>query len=132
MSGNTKSIGNSGEELAVRYLESLGYEIVARNFHSRYGEIDIIAKNAEYIAYVEVKTRSINSYGLPREAVTPQKQQKIIKTAYVFESQHPYELQPRFDVIEIYLKNKSEFAPMKLTHIKAAFELNGDEDYALF
>ncbi|MGN0114860.1 MAG: YraN family protein [Acutalibacteraceae bacterium] len=131
MSG-TKSIGNSGEDLAARYLESKGYDIIARNFHSRYGEIDIIAKNAEYIAYVEVKTRSINSYGLPREAVTLQKQQKIIKTAYVFEAQHPYDLQPRFDVIEIYTTGKNEFAPRKLTHIKGAFELNGDEDYALF
>ena len=131
MSG-TKRIGNSGEDLAARYLESQGYEIIARNYHSRYGEIDIIAKNAEYIAYVEVKTRSISAYGLPREAVTLKKQQKIIKTAYVFEAQHPYDLQPRFDIIEIYLKNKSEFAPQKLTHIKGAFELNGDEDYALF
>ena len=86
MSGGTKSIGNSGEDLAARYLESNGYEIVARNFHSRYGEIDIIAKNAEYIAYIEVKTRGISSYGLPRDAVTLQKQQKIIKTAYVFEA----------------------------------------------
>lgn len=132
MSGNTESKGKSGEDLAARYLESIGYEIVARNFHSRYGEIDIIAKNAEYIAYVEVKTRSIGSYGLPREAVTVQKQQKIIKTAYAFEAQHQYDLQPRFDVIEIYLKPKNEFAPQKLTHIKGAFELNGDEDYALF
>ena len=131
MSG-TKRIGNSGEDLAARYLESQGYEIIARNFHSRYGEIDIIAKNAEYIAYVEVKTRSISAYGLPREAVTLQKQQKIIKTAYVFEAQHPYDLQPRFDIIEIYTKSKNEFAPQKLTHIKGAFELNGDEDYALF
>lgn len=131
MSG-AKRIGNSGEDLAARYLESQGYEIIARNYHSRYGEIDIIAKNAEYIAYVEVKTRSISAYGLPREAVTPLKQQKIIKTAYVFEAQHPYDLQPRFDIIEIYHKNKSEFAPQKLTHIKGAFELNGDEDYALF
>ena len=121
MSGNTESKGKSGEDLAARYLESIGYEIVARNFHSRYGEIDIIAKNAEYI-----------SYGLPREAVTVQKQQKIIKTAYAFEAQHQYDLQPRFDVIEIYLKPKNEFSPQKLTHIKGAFELNGDEDYALF
>ena len=132
MSGNTESKGKSGEDLAARYLESIGYEIVARNFHSRYGEIDIIAKNGEYIAYVEVKTRSIGSYGLPREAVTVQKQQKIIKTAYAFEAQHQYDLQPRFDVIEIYLKPKNEFSPQKLTHIKGAFELNGDEDYALF
>lgn len=127
-----KQSGNYGEDLAARFLQSRNYEIAARNFHSRYGEIDIVAEDEKYIAFVEVKTRSMSSYGLPREAVDIHKQRKIIKTAYIYLSQNDSSKQPRFDVIEVYLKSKNELKAEKLTHIKGAFELNGDEDFALF
>lgn len=131
MSGK-KQCGNYGEELAARFLKSRGYEIAARNYRSRYGELDIVAENEKYIAFVEVKTRSMSSYGLPREAVDIHKQRKIIKTAYAYLAQFNSDKQPRFDVIEVYLKSREKLRAEKLIHIKGAFELNGDEDFALF
>ncbi len=124
--------GKMGEDYAARFLQSRGFDITDRNYHSRYGEIDIIAQNNEYILFVEVKTRSMNSYGLPRDAVDHRKQQKIIKTAYVYLQGKALDRQPRFDVIEVYINSKNDTKPTKMIHIKGAFELNGDEDYALF
>ena len=60
--------GKAGEEHIARWLESQGYEILARNFHSRYGEIDIVAQRPPYIAFVEVKARVENSLVSPFEA----------------------------------------------------------------
>ena len=65
--------GKAGEDHIAAWLEKQGYEILARNFHSRYGEIDIIAKREPYIAFVEVKARTERSLVSPFEAVTPQK-----------------------------------------------------------
>ena len=83
--------GKAGEEHIARWLESQGYEILARNFHSRYGEIDIVAQ-------VE------NSLVSPFEAITPRKQRKIIATAQEYLRQHPSGLQPRFDAAAVYLQ----------------------------
>ena len=58
-----------------------GYHIIQRNYHSRYGEIDLIAEDEEYLIFVEVKLRSSVSHGLPEEAVTPGKQEKLRLTA---------------------------------------------------
>ena len=81
--------GKAGEEHIARWLESQGYEILARNFHSRYGEIDIVAQRPPYIAFVEVKARVENSLVSPFEAITPRKQRKIIATAQEYLRQHP-------------------------------------------
>lgn len=97
--------GKAGEDHIAAWLEKQGYEILARNFHSRYGEIDIIAKREPYIAFVEVKARAEGSLVSPFEAVTPQKQRKIFATAEVFLQQHPSRLQPRFDAAAVYLRD---------------------------
>ena len=76
--------GKAGEEHIAHWLEERGYRIVARNFHSRFGEIDIIAQREPYIAFVEVKTRAKNSLVSPFEAITPKKRQKLIATAKFF------------------------------------------------
>lgn len=96
--------GKAGEDHIAELLEKRGYRIVARNFHSRYGEIDIIAKNGPYIAFVEVKTRAQNSLVSPFEAITLQKQRKIVATAKVFLKQNPTNLQPRFDAAAVYVR----------------------------
>lgn len=127
----TKKSGDYGEELAARFLKSRGYEIIEQNYHSKYGEIDIIAKNDRNIAFVEVKSRSSEYCGLPREAVTPAKQRKIIRTAYAYLIKNESDLSPRFDVIEVYFNNKTDLKPQKLTHIKSAFEPDGRDDYSL-
>lgn len=70
-----KKLGDRGEDYTARYLEKQGFHIVERNWHSRYGEIDIIAENEEYLLFVEVKTRRAGSMVPGEAAVTAQKQQ---------------------------------------------------------
>lgn len=93
--------GPAGERYAARMLKKLGYKVIARNFRSRFGEIDIIAENRQYIIFVEVKTRKRDSMVSPLEAVTYSKQRKIILTAEAFLRSCPTNLQPRFDVAAV-------------------------------
>ena len=86
------------------WLEERGYEILKRNFHSRFGEIDIIARRGPYIAFVEVKTRAQNSLVSPLEAITPAKQRKLTATALEYLRQNPSKLQPRFDAAAVCLR----------------------------
>lgn len=90
--------GAAGEEYAAGILSGLGYRILARNFSSRYGEIDVIAEKGEVIAFIEVKTRRSGSMVSGLEAVTKSKQRKIIVTAMWYMKTHALDLQPRFDV----------------------------------
>ena len=100
---NAAERGAAGEEAVSRYLTSRGFRVLARNYHSRYGEIDMIAADAQYILFVEVKTRSPGSLGTPGEAVDRRKQDKITKTALQYLAAHKTDLQPRFDVAEVYI-----------------------------
>ena len=123
MSDVTKILGQSGESFASKYLESKGYKIIARNFRIRSAEIDIIAEFNGEIIFVEVKTRSNTRRGLPAEAVTLQKQKKIIEAASVFLQDDKYFDRPcRFDVIEIYSSGKN----FELRHIENAFEVTSE------
>ncbi len=81
MSADKKQIGAFGENLAAKYLKSQGYKIVDQNITTRYGEIDIIAQKKNQIYFVEIKTRRGNSFGSALEAVTPQKVNKIHRSA---------------------------------------------------
>lgn len=128
MAGVSK--GAIGEVLAARYLRRHGYTILTGNYHSRFGEIDIIATNKKYIAFVEVKTRSETSIYTPEEAVTALKQQKILKTAMLFLQRYPSQLQPRFDVISIVTEHDNPMKVKSLRHIPAAFD--GDNMHATF
>ena len=78
---STVNFGNYGEDLAVKYLKNLGYKILERNYRIRGGEIDIVAKDKEYLVFVEVKARWSHEYGLPSESITPWKIKALIKTA---------------------------------------------------
>ena len=113
--------GLLGEQYAAEALKKKGYRIAAANYHCRFGEIDIIAENEEYIAFVEVKTRAANSLYSPAEAVTASKQQKIIVTAQHYLLQSQSKLQPRFDVFEVVTASKSDFRVIKAEHIENAF-----------
>ncbi len=104
----TKAIGARGEKIAARYLKKNGYKIIAKNFFSAHGEIDIIAKRGNTLVFVEVKSRKdcqshFENYGLPSEAVTKTKQQHIIYTARKFLESHHADSEIRFDIIEVYL-----------------------------
>ena len=104
-----KLIGSWGECRACRYLEDEGYILVARNFRSRYGEIDVIACKAPWIVFAEVKTRKGTGYGLPAEAVTALKQRRFRLTAefFLLKNRMYASLQPRMDVIEILIHGGS-------------------------
>lgn len=73
--------GKSGEELACEYLKEQGYKILERNYRIRGGEIDIVAKDGEYLVFIEVKTRWSHEYGLPAEAMSSWKIRHLLKTA---------------------------------------------------
>lgn len=109
--------GKIGEDIATKYLEQIGYEIIQRNFECKIGEIDIIAKDKDEIVFVEVKTRASALYGFPKEAVDQTKKKHIYRTAefYIY-VKHLENYPVRIDVIEIY-KKQGKF---KLHHIKNA------------
>ena len=100
---NKRSIGTEYEELAQKYLVSQGYEIVETNFRNRRGEIDIIAKDAEYLCFIEVKYRKDRRCGDPLEAVDYRKQKNIVQTALYYMMKNGLnEWTPcRFDVVSV-------------------------------
>ena len=119
---NIGKTGSTGERLTAEFLRKNGFVIVKRNYHSRYGEIDIIAENKEYIIFTEVKTRRELSLVSPAEAVDTHKQRRIILTAEDFLSKYETELQPRFDVAVVTVFKKTDDTDgYKLHYLKNAF-----------
>ncbi len=96
-----RKAGNIGEDAVCGFLVRHGYEIIKRNFTVRGGEIDIIAKKADIIAFVEVKTRTIGSMTSAEEAVDLRKQRLIIRTAQAYLQNVAQPLQCRFDVATV-------------------------------
>lgn len=117
----TDLLGPWGEEQAVKLLRKKHYTIVACNYHSRFGEIDIIAQNRKYLAFVEVKLRKNSAYGEAREFVDRRKQTRIRQTAMIWLETHETDLQPRFDVIEIYAPDGMDTKNPQLMHLENAF-----------
>ncbi|MDR3345015.1 MAG: YraN family protein [Oscillospiraceae bacterium] len=115
-----QSTGSLGEDAAARHLESRGFAVLRRNYHTRQGEVDIIARDARFLLFVEVKARGLGMWGTPGEAVTPDKQRKIILAAQRYMLDNPSELQPRFDVAELYLDAAGQ--PRKLRWLADAFQ----------
>lgn len=99
---STWTIGLSAEEIAAKYLEKNGYEVLERNFRIRGGEIDIVAKEKDELVFVEVKARWSHKYGLPIEAVTPWKLKALQKTALFYILKIKWGDKPyRFDVVSV-------------------------------
>lgn len=119
---NTKLRGTWGEALALEYLKKKKYTSVGMGYRTRYGEIDLIVKNKEFIVFAEVKVRKNDCFAEAREFVNGSKQEKIRKTAQLWLVQHDTLLQPRFDVIEIYAPSGVETIKPKIIHIENAFE----------
>ena len=99
---NKQLLGSFGEDAAAAFLSKKGFTVIQRNFSCRLGEIDIIAEEGEYLAFIEVKLRKNADHGEAREFVTFSKQKRIILAAKYWLSRHSTELQPRFDVVEVY------------------------------
>ena len=113
--------GKWGEVVALQYLEKKQYQPLSTGFRSRFGEIDIIAKNKEYLVFAEVKTRKNSAFAHAREHVGKEKQRKIISTANYWMLKNPSKLQPRFDVIEVYAKDGIKTVDPDIIHIENAF-----------
>ncbi len=118
----TTTKGIAGEVIAARFLREKGYRVLSSNYRSRFGEIDIIAQDGRHIVFVEVKARSEQSMIMPREAVTESKQQKILRTAALYIRAYPSNLQPRFDVVEVWVSDKDPMVPLQIDHIISAYE----------
>ena len=88
MTKHNQKVGQWGEETAAAYLSGRGYEILARNKRTPHGEIDIIAKQGDIIIFVEVKTRTSNTMGLPEEAITPRKREHMLAAAGHYSAEH--------------------------------------------
>jgi len=116
-----KALGNFGEDQAAQYLRRKGYKILARNFRCRMGEIDIIACKGNFVAFVEVKMRKNDSFAAAREFVTVTKQRRIVSTASIWLASNLSELQPRFDVIEVYSSDMGKAGKIQINHIEDAF-----------
>lgn len=115
-------MGAWGEATAAEYLRRKHYKIIAVNFRCRLGEIDLIAADRKYLAFVEVKLRKDSGFAEAREFVDFRKQNRIRITAELYLSWNPTDLQPRFDVIEIYAPQGIETKNPVINHLEDAFQ----------
>lgn len=122
-----KSLGKWGEDKACDYLQADGYQILRKNYKCRLGEIDIIAKKRDLLAFVEVKTRRTVSFGNPGEAVNYRKQAKLTSVALYFLKDVAWkDASCRFDVIEIIAYPDDTFL---INHIEDAFQATTGKYY---
>ncbi len=99
---NSTLVGKWGEALIAEYLRKKGYKIIAANYRTRFGEIDIIAENKKCVVFVEVKLRKNDKFGSASEFVTESKQKKLRSTAEIWLSANETKKDVRFDVAEVY------------------------------
>ncbi len=122
MSEDNLYLGKAGEDKAAVFLTANGYKILKRNYKTKLGEIDIIARDRETICFVEVKSRTSERFGLPQEAISKSKQRQIAKVALMFlKENNLLDSFTRFDAVSVL------FGPdkPKLELIKNAFDLTG-------
>lgn len=115
--GKHRRLGFWGEMRARRYLKSNGYKIVRRNYKSPFGEVDIIAEKEDVTAFIEVKTRTSDSFGAPNEAVDSRRRDRYKNAARYYFARRQIDCTVRFDVIEV----KKEGGKSAVNHIENAF-----------
>ena len=116
-------IGNAAESQACDYPQQCGLKIITRNYHSPYGELDLVMQDHDHMVFVEVRFRRHNQYGSGADSVTSRKQDKLIKTALYYLQQHPKQAkQPvRFDVVSL----SAADGQTDIEWIKDAFQTEG-------
>ena len=120
--GRNNLVGAWGEALAAEYMKKKRYKIVATGYRCRFGEIDLIVSNREFLVFVEVKLRKSDKFASAMEHVDYHKQKRLRTTAELYLSENPTRLQSRFDVIEIYAPDGMQTASPELIHLKDAFQ----------
>ena len=118
----SKIVGAWGEALAAEYLRKKRFKILAQGYSCRFGEIDLIVQDRKYLVFVEVKLRKSANFAAAREYVDRRKQDRIRVTASLYLSQNPTDLQPRFDIIEIYAPDGPQTLKPVIEHMEGAFE----------
>ncbi|MFH1305670.1 MAG: YraN family protein [Candidatus Omnitrophota bacterium] len=119
-----RHIGKHGEDIAARFLTSRGFSILHRNFATPFGEIDLVAKQAAYIVFVEVKTRISERFGTPLSAITDAKKKHILRNCrYYLARYNLCETPCRIDVVGINID--TEGRPRVLKHVKNAITTEG-------
>lgn len=123
MSGGMEArlLGRWGERLVAEDLRKKGWKIRETNYRCRMGEIDLIAEKGNYLAFVEVKLRKSDRFGQAAEAVTTQKQRKLRAAAELYLMEKNTELQPRFDVAEVYAPQGLQTKIPVISYIENAF-----------
>jgi putative endonuclease len=120
MLNQRQRFGKDSETLAVDFLKKQGYKILETNYKTKLGEIDIIAKDRDTLAFIEVKARHSDRFGMPKYAITSQKKKKISLTAlWYLKSTRQFNQKARFDVVGIYFQTPEP----RIEIIKNAFEL---------
>ncbi len=116
---NTRQVGKSGEDRAVRFLKKKGYRIIERNYRCIFGEIDLVATDQDEIVFVEVKSRRSKDFGNPEAAVDIKKQKKISRIAMNYLAEKELgDHNARFDVVAIHFLPEGE----RVEIIKNAFD----------
>ena len=119
--GDRQALGRWGEDRAARWLQIRGYRIVARRYRRRGGEVDLIAQQGEFLCFVEVKLRRDARMGEAREAVDWRKQERLRTAAIHYLIEYPTDLQPRFDVMEVYAPEGMQTQRPVIRHWPNAF-----------
>ena len=123
-----RRLGNYGEMLARRILEDQGYEIIHHKYYTRYGELDLIARDGNQLVFIEVKTRISKAFGSGLEAITKRKRVHLLRTAFCYLQQHNYQDFPcRFDIITLNLDHQGKLVNYQL--ITDAFGVEGGNYY---
>lgn len=120
MTNDPQKFGLGSEDLVVAHLTRMGYHILERNYRTRLGEVDIIARHGGTLVFVEVKARRSGRFGHPKLALTPAKQRKISMVALAYLKQHKsMDIRARFDVVTV----QQRFDQTIVEVIPNAFEL---------
>ena len=119
--GRNNLVGAWGEALAADFMRKKRYCLDAMNYRCRFGEIDLIVRNRKYLVFVEVKLRKSDSFAAAAEFVDFRKQERLRSTAELYLSENPTQLQPRFDVIEIYAPQGIDTRKPVINHLEDAF-----------
>ena len=120
--GRNNLAGAWGEALAAEFLRRKRYKLLASGYRSRFGEIDLIVSNRKFLVFVEVKLRKSSEFAKALEYVDHRKQDRIRTTAQCYLAQYPTDLQPRFDVIEIYAPEGTSTTHPEIYHLEDAFQ----------
>jgi putative endonuclease len=112
-----KKRGEWGEKIAIEYLVKKGYQIVTKNWHNGHEEIDIVARDGNWLVIVEVKTRESDAFGNPEDFVSRGQQKRLVNAADAYIIQNDLDVEVRFDVIGI----TTDTQPPNIIHIDDAF-----------